>query len=112
MWSECGDSISVPKSCLACSRVFAADIYGDYDVSCDGIVGIKHRHNIVRDTLVDICFRSGILAGKEVDIVLSEGQDKPLRPADIVSLNFIESIKEARSCVQDLTSGEIVSKLG
>ncbi|GJZ67255.1 hypothetical protein Tco_0630495 [Tanacetum coccineum] len=25
-----------------------------------------------------------------------------------VSLNFIESIKEARSCVQDLTSGEIV----
>ncbi|GJX48792.1 hypothetical protein Tco_0273982 [Tanacetum coccineum] len=26
-----------------------------------------------------------------------------------VSLNFIESIKEARSCVQDLTSGEIVS---
>ncbi|GKB88174.1 hypothetical protein Tco_0960446, partial [Tanacetum coccineum] len=26
----------------------------------------------------------------------------------IVSLNFIESIKEARSCVQDLTSGEIV----
>ncbi|GJY34456.1 retrovirus-related pol polyprotein from transposon TNT 1-94 [Tanacetum coccineum] len=28
---------------------------------------------------------------------------------DVVSLNFIESIKEARSRVQDLTSGEIVS---
>ncbi|GKE21496.1 retrovirus-related pol polyprotein from transposon TNT 1-94 [Tanacetum coccineum] len=32
---------------------------------------------------------------------------KPKRKS--VSLNFIESIKEARSCVQDLTSGEIVS---
>ncbi|GJW00560.1 ribonuclease H-like domain-containing protein [Tanacetum coccineum] len=84
MRSECGDSIFVPKSCSACSRVFAADIYGDYVVSCDGIVGIKHRHNIVRDTLVDIYFRSGISAGKEVDIVLSEGQDKPLHPADML----------------------------
>ncbi|GJU89362.1 hypothetical protein Tco_1301785 [Tanacetum coccineum] len=32
-----------------------------------------------------------------------------LTSAEIVSLNFIESIKEARSRVQDLTSGEIVS---
>ncbi|GJW76422.1 hypothetical protein Tco_0138104 [Tanacetum coccineum] len=32
-----------------------------------------------------------------------------LTSGEIVSLNFIESIKEARSCVQDLTSGEIVS---
>nr|GEU83002.1 hypothetical protein [Tanacetum cinerariifolium] len=39
------------------------DIYSDHDVSCDDIVGIKHQHNIVRDTLVDICFRSEILAG-------------------------------------------------
>ncbi|GJR29788.1 hypothetical protein Tco_1106020 [Tanacetum coccineum] len=31
---------------------------------------IEHRHNIVRDTLVDICFRLGISAGKEVDIGL------------------------------------------
>ncbi|GKA83750.1 hypothetical protein Tco_0805345, partial [Tanacetum coccineum] len=32
-----------------------------------------------------------------------------LTSGEIVSLNFIESIKEARSCVQDLTSGDIVS---
>ncbi|GKD76796.1 putative ribonuclease H-like domain-containing protein [Tanacetum coccineum] len=32
-----------------------------------------------------------------------------LTSGEIVSLNFIESIKEARSRVQDLTSGEIVS---
>ncbi|GKA56323.1 hypothetical protein Tco_0755395 [Tanacetum coccineum] len=41
---------------------------------------IKHRHNVVRDTLVDICYRSGISAGKEVDIRLEGARDKPLRP--------------------------------
>nr|GEV26440.1 hypothetical protein [Tanacetum cinerariifolium] len=56
-----------------CSRVFNADIYGDHVVSCAGIVGIKYRHNVVRDTLVDICYRSGISAGKEVDIGLDGG---------------------------------------
>ncbi|GJX54129.1 hypothetical protein Tco_0282498, partial [Tanacetum coccineum] len=56
-----------------CSRVFNGDIYGDHDVSCASIVGIKHRHNVVRDTLVDICYCSGISAGKEVDIGLDGG---------------------------------------
>ncbi|GKF18584.1 hypothetical protein Tco_0063502 [Tanacetum coccineum] len=49
-----------------------------------GIIGIKHRHNVVRDTLVDINFRSGISAGKEVDIGLGGGRDKALRPAYIL----------------------------
>nr|GEW54961.1 ribonuclease H-like domain-containing protein [Tanacetum cinerariifolium] len=47
----------------ACFRVYARDIYRDHVVLCVGIVGIKHRHNIVRNTLVDICFWSGILTG-------------------------------------------------
>nr|GEY42182.1 hypothetical protein [Tanacetum cinerariifolium] len=67
----------IPKPCSACSRVFVGDIYGDHVVSCTGIVGIKHRHNIMRDTLVDICFRSGISAGKEVDIGLGGGGTNP-----------------------------------
>ncbi|GJZ39983.1 hypothetical protein Tco_0586546, partial [Tanacetum coccineum] len=75
---------SISKPYLACSRVFAGYIYGDHIVSCAGIIGIKHRHNIVRDTLVDICYRSGILASKEVDIGLDEGHDKPLRPTDML----------------------------
>ncbi|GJV62328.1 RNA-directed DNA polymerase, eukaryota, reverse transcriptase zinc-binding domain protein [Tanacetum coccineum] len=49
-----------------------------------GIVGIKHHHNVVRDTLVDICYRSRISAGKEVDIGLDGGCDKPLRPTDML----------------------------
>ncbi|GKC24415.1 hypothetical protein Tco_1026565, partial [Tanacetum coccineum] len=68
----------------ACSKVFTGDIYGDNVVSCAGIIGIKHRHNVVRDNLVDICIRSGISAGKEVDIGLGGGCDKPLRTADML----------------------------
>ncbi|GJX35278.1 hypothetical protein Tco_0246835 [Tanacetum coccineum] len=64
---------SVSKSCSACSKVFTGDIYGDHAVSCAGIIGIKHQHNVVRDTLVDICLWSGISAGKEVDIGLGGG---------------------------------------
>nr|GEW68515.1 hypothetical protein [Tanacetum cinerariifolium] len=75
---------SCSKPCSACSNVFAWDIYGDHAVSCVGIIGIKHRHNVVRDTLVDICYHSGISAGKEVDIGLDRGRDKPLRLADIL----------------------------
>nr|GEY55976.1 hypothetical protein [Tanacetum cinerariifolium] len=59
------------KPCSACSRVFVGDIYGDHVVSCAGIIGIKHRHNVVRDTLVDICYRSGISAGLDVCVDLT-----------------------------------------
>nr|GFC81091.1 hypothetical protein [Tanacetum cinerariifolium] len=72
----------VPISMLG--QTMNGGYYGDHAVSCAGIVGIKHRHNIVRDTLVDICFRSVISAGKEVDIGLGGGRDKPLRPADML----------------------------
>ncbi|GKF25743.1 hypothetical protein Tco_0081637, partial [Tanacetum coccineum] len=58
--------------------------YGDHVVLCAGIIGIRHRHDIVRNTLVDICFRSRISVGKEVDIRLCGGQDKSLRPADML----------------------------
>ncbi|GKA71076.1 hypothetical protein Tco_0777215 [Tanacetum coccineum] len=68
----------------ACSKVFVGDIYGDHVVSCIGIISIKHRHNVVRYTLVNICYRYGISAGKEVDIGLDRGRDKSLRPADML----------------------------
>ncbi|GKE80720.1 hypothetical protein Tco_1550720 [Tanacetum coccineum] len=68
------------------------DVYGDHVVSCTSVIGIKHRHNAVRDTLVDICFRSGISAGKEVDIGLGEGCDKALRPADMLLYSWEEGL--------------------
>ncbi|GKF01323.1 hypothetical protein Tco_0028246 [Tanacetum coccineum] len=48
------------------------------------IIGIKHRHNVVRDTLVDICFKSEISAGKEVDIGLGSSPLKQTRMVDFV----------------------------
>nr|GEW52973.1 putative reverse transcriptase domain-containing protein [Tanacetum cinerariifolium] len=74
----------VSKPCSACSKVFTGDVYGDLVVSCPGVIGIKHRHNVVHDTLVDICFRLGISAGKEVDIGLGGVCDKALRPANML----------------------------
>ncbi|GJX77420.1 putative reverse transcriptase domain-containing protein [Tanacetum coccineum] len=75
---------SISKPCSAYSKVFTGDVYGDHAVSCVGVISIKHRHNAVRDTLVDIYFRLGISAGKEVDIGLGGGRDKALRPTDML----------------------------
>ncbi|GKA54974.1 hypothetical protein Tco_0753923 [Tanacetum coccineum] len=74
----------VSKPSSACSKVFTGDVYGDHAMSYAGVIGIKHRHNTVRDTLIDICSRSGISAGKEVDIGLGRDGDKALRPADML----------------------------
>nr|GEW32929.1 hypothetical protein [Tanacetum cinerariifolium] len=74
------------QPCLACSRVFVGNTYGDHVVSCAGIIGIKHCYNVVRDTLVDICYRYGISTGKEVDIGLDVGRDKSELEADAVTL--------------------------
>lgn len=41
-----------------CSQVLNGYIFGDHVVSCAGMVGIKYRHNVVRDTLVVFCSRS------------------------------------------------------
>ncbi|GKC42827.1 putative reverse transcriptase domain-containing protein [Tanacetum coccineum] len=92
----------------ASSKVFAGDIYGDHAVSCAMIIGIKHRHYIVRDTLVDICYRSEISAGKEVDIRLDGGRDKPLRPADMLLYSWDGGLDV---CV-DLTGSSPLTQTG
>ncbi|GKD40864.1 putative reverse transcriptase domain-containing protein [Tanacetum coccineum] len=96
------------KPCSACSRVSVGDIYEDHDVSCVGIIGIKHRHNVMRDTLVDICYRSRISAGKEVDIRLDRGRDKPLRPTDILLYSWDKGLDV---CV-DLTGSSPLTHTG
>nr|GEU36505.1 hypothetical protein [Tanacetum cinerariifolium] len=93
---------------LASSRVFAGDIYGEHVVSCAGIIGIKHRHNVLRDTLVDICYRSGISASKEVDIGLDGRRDKPLRPTNMLLYSWDEGLDV---CV-DLTGSLPLTQTG
>nr|GFB29021.1 hypothetical protein [Tanacetum cinerariifolium] len=77
-------------------------------VSCAGIIGIKHPHNVVRDTLVDICYRSGISVGKKVDIGLDGGRDKPLRLADMLLYSWGEGLDV---CV-DLTGSSPLTQIG
>ncbi|KAL6575177.1 hypothetical protein OROMI_012462 [Orobanche minor] len=89
----------VSRSCSACSRVFHDDVFGDHAVSCSGTVGVKHRHNLVRDTLLDIYFQSRISAAKEVDVGLIDGHDKPFRPADLL----LYSWDRGRDVYVDLT---------
>ncbi|GJX80911.1 putative reverse transcriptase domain-containing protein [Tanacetum coccineum] len=79
--------------------------YGDHAVSCAGIFGIKHRHNVVCDTLVDICFRSGISVGKEVDIDLGGGCDKPLRPADMLLYSWDRGLDVCNTPIFQHSSG-------
>ncbi|GKD38741.1 hypothetical protein Tco_1258948 [Tanacetum coccineum] len=104
--------LSVGCSFIFCSKVvlslLVAVVYGDYVVSCAGIVGIKHQHNIVRDTLLDICFWFGISAGKEVDIRLGRGRDKPLRPADVLLYSWDRRLN---ICV-DLTGSSPLTQTG
>ncbi|GKD29724.1 hypothetical protein Tco_1240502, partial [Tanacetum coccineum] len=98
----------VLKPCSTCSKVFTGDIYEDHAVSCAGIIDIKHRHNVVRDNLIDICFRSGISAGKEVHIGLGGGCGKPLRPADMLLYSWDEGFDV---CV-DLTGSSPLTQTG
>ncbi|GJZ01728.1 hypothetical protein Tco_0519689 [Tanacetum coccineum] len=95
-------SFAIAKGpCSTCSKVFAGDIYGDNVVLCANIIGIKHRHNVVCDTLVDICYRSGILAGKKVDIGLDGGCDKPLRPTDMLLYSWDGDFVPVRAVIDD-----------
>ena len=98
--------VSMP--CSACSRVFDGDIFGDHAVSCPGIVGLKHRHNLVRDTLLDICFRSGISAGKEVNIGLVDEHGRSLRPADLL----LYSWDRGQDVCVDLTGSSPLTQTG
>lgn len=99
---------SMQMPCSACSRVFSGDVYGDHVVSCVGLIVIKHRHNIVRDTLVDICTPSGISVWKEVDIGLRGENDTCLRPADMLLYSWDMGLDV---CV-DLTGSSPLTQTG
>nr|GEY25202.1 hypothetical protein [Tanacetum cinerariifolium] len=71
----------------ACSRVLVGNIYGDHDVSCTSFIGIKHHHNVVRDTLANICYRSGISVGLDVCVDLT--RSSPLTQTGLV--DFVPS---------------------
>lgn len=52
--------------CSSCSRPM--DIFGDHALHCAKDVGIKFRHDLVRDVVADICYKAGVPVRKEVDL--------------------------------------------
>ncbi|GKF54003.1 hypothetical protein Tco_0160913 [Tanacetum coccineum] len=72
----------------------------------------------MHNTLVDICYRSRISAGKEVDIGLDGGRDKLLRPADMllyswdggldVCVDMTRSSPLTQTGMVDFVSGQVV----
>ncbi|GKD08356.1 hypothetical protein Tco_1188041 [Tanacetum coccineum] len=75
---------SLLRSCAQLALGSLRGIFMETMMYRAGIVGIKHRHNNVRDTLVDVFFQFVISAGKGVNIGLGRGRDKPLRLADML----------------------------
>ncbi|GJU86230.1 hypothetical protein Tco_1293776 [Tanacetum coccineum] len=67
--------------------------------SSAGLIGIKHRHNVVCDTLVDICFHSEILSSKEVDIKLNGGVTNPDSQLILVDATQCKHVKYEAQCI-------------
>ena len=77
------------------------DKWGDQAVNCSSEIGVKFRHNLVRDMLLYICCKAGISICKEAPVGFSSEAGKDLRPADLLLCNWFRG-KE--SCM-DVTGG-------
>ncbi|XP_026456136.1 uncharacterized protein LOC113357083 [Papaver somniferum] len=85
------------SSCSSCNKPM--DIYGDHALHCAKDVGVKFRHDFVCDIVADICYKASVLARKEVSLGLLSDDDKDLRPADILVLNW----KNGKDVCMDVT---------
>ncbi|GJW41559.1 hypothetical protein Tco_0067404 [Tanacetum coccineum] len=63
--------------CPSCNT-HRMDQWGDHAVHCSSEVGVKFRHNLVRDILVDICSKVGIMVRKEAPMGFLSGDGKDL----------------------------------
>ncbi|GKA35231.1 hypothetical protein Tco_0721722 [Tanacetum coccineum] len=68
--------------------------WGDHVVHCFSEVGMQFRHDLVRDILVDICSKVGIMVRKEAPMGFLSEDGKDLRPADLLLFNWLQAGKE------------------
>ncbi|KAL8110192.1 hypothetical protein AgCh_026056 [Apium graveolens] len=73
--------------CPSCN-VHRMDRWGDDAVHCSSDVGVKFRHNLVRDILVDICSKVSIPVRKEAPLGFLSNAGQELRPADLLLFNW------------------------
>ncbi|PWA68395.1 hypothetical protein CTI12_AA309320 [Artemisia annua] len=77
--------------CPSCN-VHRMDMWGDHAVHCSSEVGVKFRHNLVRDILVDICSKVGIMVRKEAPMGFHSEDGMELRPADLLLFNWFQGV--------------------
>ncbi|XP_026399036.1 uncharacterized protein LOC113294877 [Papaver somniferum] len=70
------------SSCMCCNRDM--DVYGDHALHCASEVGIKFRHDIVRDTFGDISYRASVPYKIEANLGFLSHDGGDARPADIM----------------------------
>ncbi|GJT01545.1 retrovirus-related pol polyprotein from transposon TNT 1-94 [Tanacetum coccineum] len=93
-----------PKLEIAVLRVILFSIHNDEWKSFQ-----CHHQTALRSVINELTSGEIVSLNFIESIKEARSRVQDLTSGEIVSLNFIESIKEARSRVQDLTSGEIVS---
>lgn len=66
--------------CLSCDR--AIGVFGDHALHCASeVVGLKFRHDLVRDTFADMCFKEGASTRKQVLMRFPFKEGSDLRPS-------------------------------
>ncbi|XP_026416285.1 uncharacterized protein LOC113311695 [Papaver somniferum] len=74
------------STCSCCKREM--DRFGDHTIHCASEVGLKYRHDMVRDLFVELCYKAGVAARKEASLGLTSNTNTPLKPADIMVFNW------------------------
>ncbi|GKB79441.1 hypothetical protein Tco_0946336, partial [Tanacetum coccineum] len=80
--------------CPSCNA-HQMDQWGDHAVHyhavhCCSEVGVKFRHNLVHDILIDICSKVGIMVRKEAPMGFLSHDRKHLRPVDLLLFNWLQ----------------------
>nr|GEZ34997.1 hypothetical protein [Tanacetum cinerariifolium] len=70
------------------SRLQTNDLQAKILKDCE--VGVKFRHNLVRDILGDICFKVGIMVRNEAPMGFLSHDGKDLRPADLLLFIWLQ----------------------
>ncbi|KAL8157996.1 hypothetical protein AgCh_002631 [Apium graveolens] len=84
----CGANALFGTTSSPAPKLMKMDQWGDHAVHCSSDVGVKFRHNLVRDILVDICSKVSVPVRKETPIGFLSDAGQELRPADLLLFNW------------------------
>ena len=85
------------------------DKLGDHAVHCSSEIGIKFRHNLIQDILMNICCKVGISDCKEAPMGFSSEAGKDLMPSNLLLFTWIHGKNDV--CV-NVTGGSSFADTG